>query len=111
MAIKTVDIEKISNSAANIYEAITIASKRARQLHSELRIEFEQQKATLEQITGVTETEEEVETAANPDQLKISLEFEKRAKPTEVAMQETTERQLDWRYKTVEDPAAPKGDA
>ena len=111
MAIKTVDIEKISNSAANIYEAITIASKRARQLHTEMRIEFEQRKATLEQITGVTETEEEVETAANPDQLKISLEFEKRPKPTEVAMQETTERQLDWRYKVVEDPAAPKGDA
>ncbi len=111
MAIKTVDIEKISNSAANIYEAITIASKRARQLHTEMRIEFEQRKATLEQITGVTETEEEVETAANPDQLKISLEFETRPKPTEVAMQETTDRKLDWRYKVVEDPAAPKGDA
>jgi DNA-directed RNA polymerase subunit K/omega len=111
VAIKTVDIEKISNSAANIYEAITIAAKRARQLHTEMRIEFEQRKATLEQITGVTETEEEVETAANPDQLKISLEFETRPKPTEVAMQETTDRKLDWRYKVVEDPAAPKGDA
>lgn len=111
MAIKTVDIEKISNSADNIYEAITIASKRARMLHTELRIEFEQQKATLEQITGVTETEEEVETAANPDQLKISLEFEKRPKPTEVAMQETTDKKLDWRYKTTDDPTAPKSDA
>ncbi len=44
--------------------------------------------------------------SANPDQLKISLEFEKRPKATEVAMQEITGGQIKWRYKTVEEPEA-----
>ena len=105
MSVKPVDIEKAAATAQDIYEAIAVASKRARQIHSELKIEFDQRKATLEQLTGVTETtEEELDTAANPDQLKISLEFEKRPKPTEVALKEIMSHKLEWRYKETEAP-------
>jgi hypothetical protein len=38
-------------------------------------------------------------TVANPDQLKISLEFEKRPKPTEVAINEVREKKIPYRYK------------
>jgi hypothetical protein len=35
----------------------------------------------------------------NPDQLKISLEFEKRPKPTEMAIDEILEKKVTYRYK------------
>ena len=44
-----------------------------------------------------------MEDVANPDQLKISLEFEKRPKPTEEAIEELMNNQLDARYKEAEE--------
>jgi len=45
---------------------------------------------------------------ANPDQLKISLEFEKRPKPTEVSLEETMADKLEFRYKEPEElPETP----
>jgi len=110
VSIKPVDIEQVSTAADNIYEAIVIASKRARQIHTEMKIEFEQRKATLEQLIGTTETEEDLESGANPDQLKISLEFEKRPKPTETALEELQSKKLEWRYKETEQTPAKSGE-
>jgi DNA-directed RNA polymerase subunit K/omega len=78
-----------------------IASKRARQINEELKIEFNQR---VEMITTKTETEGE-ETDINPDQLKISLEFEQRPKPTDVALEELSGNKLTWRYKEKEEIA------
>jgi DNA-directed RNA polymerase subunit K/omega len=99
MAVRPVNIDKFTRSADSLYEAVVIISKRARQIHQDLRIEFEQRKATLEQLTGTTETEEELESIVNPDQLKISLEFEARPKPTEMSLDELAQKKLTWRYK------------
>jgi hypothetical protein len=54
-----------------------------------------------------TETEGE-ENEVNPDQLRISLEFEKRAKPADTALGELMESRLDWRYKEKEEILLPK---
>jgi hypothetical protein len=102
--VKPVEIEEFSSAAQDVYEAIVIASKRARQIHQDLKVEFNQRIETLNQLTNTPETEEEMDVAANPDQLKISLEFEKRAKPTDLATQETIGRKIKYRYKTVEQP-------
>jgi DNA-directed RNA polymerase subunit K/omega len=107
VAVKPVDIEQFSSSAKDVYEAIVIAAKRARQIHADLKIELSQRIETLNQLTGVTETEDEVDVAANPDQLKISLEFEKRTKPADVALREIVGGKLQWRYKTPEEPIEP----
>ena len=107
MPVKPVDIEQFSSSAKDVYEAIVIDAKRARQIHADLKIELSQRIETLNQLTSVTETEGEVDVAANPDQLKISLEFEKRTKPADVALREIIDRKLQWRYKTPEEPIAP----
>ena len=49
--------------------------------------------------------EEEVD--ANPDQLKISLEFEKRSKATEQAIGELMSDNLEFRYKEAEEKKDP----
>jgi DNA-directed RNA polymerase subunit K/omega len=104
--LKPIDIELFSTSAEDVYEAIVIASKRARQIHTEIKLELGQRIETLNQLTSTTETEDEMDVSANPDQLRISLEFEKRPKPTDVALQETVAKKIKWRYKVVEEPEA-----
>jgi DNA-directed RNA polymerase subunit K/omega len=98
MPIKPVDLRTLNKKAKNVHEAIVAMSKRARQVNEEIKIEFNQR---IELLTPKTETEAE-EVEVNPDQLKVSLEFEKRPKPTDVALQELIEEKLDWRYNEPE---------
>lgn len=107
MTVKPMDLEK-QFSKTGIYGAIVVAAKRARQIHNEIKIELNQRLETLAQLTQTVETDEELETGANPDQLKISLEFEKRAKPSEYALQELAEHKIAWRKKEEEKPAEEK---
>jgi DNA-directed RNA polymerase subunit K/omega len=102
--VKPVEIEEFSQAATDVYEAIVIASKRARQIHQDIKIELNQRIETLNQLTNTPETEEETDITANPDQLKISLEFEKRPKPTDVATQEVIAKKVKYRYKETEQP-------
>lgn len=109
MTVRPTDIETFSRTASGLYEALVITAKRARQIHQDLVIEFRQRIETLQQLSSTTEMEEELDNTVNPDQLKISLEFEKRPKPTELAMQELLENKLEWRYKEPEAaPAKPE---
>ncbi len=98
MPIKPVELKVLENKAENIYEAIVMMSRRARQINEENKLEFNQR---IELIQTKTESDEEVD--ANPDQLKISLEFEKRQKPTETALDEAMADKLEFRYKEPEE--------
>lgn len=98
MPIKPLDIEKLSNKAENIYEAIVVLLKRARQINEEMKIEFNQRIEMLQ--SRIFDNEEETEQPqTNPDQILIAQEFEKRPKPTEVAINELMNDQLIYRYK------------
>jgi DNA-directed RNA polymerase subunit K/omega len=99
MPIKPVDIEELTSKAKNVHEAIVAMSKRARQINEETKIEFNQR---IEMFAPKTETEGE-ENDVNPDQLKVSLEFEKRPKPTDTALDELLRERLQWRYKEPEE--------
>jgi DNA-directed RNA polymerase subunit K/omega len=99
MPIKPVDLEKFIESTNNIHEAVVVASKRARQVNEDMRIEFNQR---VEMVSVKTESETTEETEINPDQLRISVEFEKRPKPTDVALDELMQADLKWRYKEPE---------
>jgi DNA-directed RNA polymerase subunit K/omega len=100
MAVKPVAMHEFLEKAGNIYEAIIVAAKRARQLHDETKIELNQQLETLKALNATPEPEDDSEvTTANPDQLKISIEFEKRMKPTETAIGEVMEKKIPYRYK------------
>ncbi|MEW6060605.1 MAG: DNA-directed RNA polymerase subunit omega [Bacteroidota bacterium] len=99
MAIKTLEIKELEAKAKNVYEAIVVLSKRARQINEETKLEFQQR---IENLVALPGNPDEVEDVANPDQLKISLEFEKRPKPTEEAIEELMNDQLEYRYKEEE---------
>lgn len=104
MAIKPIDLEFFNQQGKNVHECIVAASKRARQINEDLKIEFNQR---VEMFAIKTETESE-ENDINPDQLKVSLEFEKRPKPTDVALDELMRDQLRWEYKEPEALPPPK---
>ena len=97
MAIQTLDIEKFEANAKNVYEAVVIASKRARQINDETKLEFNQR---LEPV--VTKGQED-DTTMNQDKLKISLEFEDREKPTLAATREMMDNKLSFRFRETED--------
>lgn len=99
MPIKPIDIEKLSDKAQNIHEAIVAMSKRTRQINEEMKIEFNQR---IELVASKTEVDSAEETDVNPDQLRISLEFEKRPKPTDLALDEMLNNKIKWRYKEPE---------
>jgi DNA-directed RNA polymerase subunit K/omega len=107
MPIKPIELEEFIDKARNVHEAIVAASKRARQINEETKIEFNQR---IEMFTVKTESENE-ENDVNPDQLKVSLEFEKRPKPTDVALDELMKGKLQWRYKEHEAVPPPVEEA
>ncbi len=104
MAIKPIDLEFFNQQGKNVHECIVAASKRARQINEDLKIEFNQR---VEMFAIKTESETE-ENDVNPDQLKVSLEFEKRPKPTDVALDELMHSHLHWEYKEPEELPPPK---
>jgi hypothetical protein len=103
MALKPLEITDLEAKAANVYEAIVVLSKRSRQINEETKIEFNQRLETITALpTSANPDDEEVD--ANPDQLKISLEFEKRLKPTETSVHELLADKLAFKYKEKEEP-------
>lgn len=105
MAIKPVEMSNFFGNIGNLYEGVVVTAKRARQIHDELKIELRSRLETLQQISAVTtEVEDDSDPVANPDQLKISLEFEKRPKPADLALEEVVEKKIVKRYKEVEAP-------
>ncbi|MBI5401990.1 MAG: DNA-directed RNA polymerase subunit omega [Ignavibacteriae bacterium] len=93
MALETIDLAKFEKYAENLYEAVVIASKRARQINDELKMELSQR------LEPVIAKETEDDTIMNQDKLNISLEFEKRPKPTLEAAKELEESKLSFRYR------------
>lgn len=96
MSIKTLDIERFESKAQNIYEAVAIASTRAKQINDEEKMELNQR---LEPIIA---KEEEDDTIMNQDKLNISLEFESKNKPTIRAIKEILNDEITFRFKDKE---------
>lgn len=97
MNISPVDLRQIDLRASNVYEAIIVAAKRARQLNDENKIEFN---ALINSIPQ-SSTEDDAEDVTNPQQLKLALELEKREKPHLQALNELLEGKIEYRYKSI----------
>ena len=95
MEINPIDLREIDKKAGNVYEAIIVTSKRARQLNSENKIEFNALLSTIPEAT----TDDENEDIDNPAQLKIALEIEQRKKPHLQALNDFLEGKVDFDYK------------
>ena len=104
MPLKPINLDYFYKRGTNVHEAIVVASRRARQVNEEVKIEFNQR---IETLVPKSEVETEGEIDVNPDQLSISMEFEKRPKPTDVSLHELMDDAIEWRYKEVVEPIAP----
>lgn len=96
MPIEPVDIVDMESKAGNIYESIVVCAKRARQLNNEDRIEYTQR------LEPLMEVETEDENVVSKDKQNISLDFEKRLKPTEIGINELLNDELTFRARTEE---------
>ena len=95
MPVKTVDLGKFekSSKAKSLYEAVVVVSKRARQINDEIKIEMNKR---LEPIKA-KETEDD--TINNQDKLNLSLEFEKRKKPSMDAIEQIIDSKVNFKYR------------
>jgi len=96
MNIEPVDLRVIDKRTANVYEAVIVSSKRARQINDEQKMEFN---AMVGTIVPQANTEEEGEDIQNPAQLKIALELETREKPQIQAIKELLNGKIGYDYK------------
>lgn len=94
MPLVPVELNMLEERAENIYEAIVVMSKRARQINEEMKIRLNQEMETFS-VHIDPESDDEV----NPDQLRISIEYEKMPKPTQQALGEMLTDKLHYRYK------------
>lgn len=97
MPLQPIDLSKLNEKAANIYEAIIVAALEARRINSENKLEFN----TLLNNLSLG-AEDDFEDRDNTEQLKISVEFEKRPKPHMIALQELLDGKIKYRYKEEE---------
>lgn len=89
--VRARDIKGMAATSSNIYESITIISKRAKQLAIEVKKELHDK---LEEFVVVTETIEEIH--ENKEQIEISRSYEKMASPTILATEEFLRGDLEW---------------
>lgn len=95
MFIEPIDLREVDKEAANIYEAVIVSAKRARQINDDNKIEYNALVSTIPTAAG----DEEGEEFDNPAQLKIALDFEKREKPHVQALDEFLEGKIGFDYK------------
>lgn len=92
MAIETLDIDALAEKTGNLYETVAILSKRSRQVASDTRSELDEK---LSYFEGFGPEMEDVR--MQEEQEKVSLEYEKKPEPTEVAVDEFLDDQLYYR--------------
>ena len=91
MAVKPVSLRKMEEKTKNIYEAVVVMSKRARQINQE---RYEEQ---------VMEISEELELDVLDESPDIKPEdYEEKEKVTTIAVDEFLEGEVNWRV--LEDP-------
>jgi len=95
MQIEPIELRSFDEKVANIYEAIIVSSKRARQINDENKIEFNALLSTIPTVAS----EDENEDIENPAQLKIALDMEVREKPQTQAIKELLDGEIDYEYK------------
>lgn len=96
--IKPMSLTKIKERIPNLYEAVVVAAKRARKINDDSKLEFNSLLSTVS-----PGHDDEFEDRENPEQLKLSLEFEKREKPHVKSLNELVDEGIEFRYKNEKD--------
>ncbi|WP_340063409.1 DNA-directed RNA polymerase subunit omega [Ascidiimonas aurantiaca] len=88
----TIDRNEFDKPTDNIYEAISIVSKRANQINTEIKKELIEK---LEEFATYTDSLEEI--FENKEQIEVSKFYEKLPKPHAIAVQEWLENKIYYR--------------
>lgn len=91
-SIVTRDIRRFDGPTGNLYEAVSIISKRANQISSELKEELS---GKLQEFSTHTDNLEEV--FENREQIEVSKHYEKLPKPTLISIQEFLDDKVYYR--------------
>ncbi|HRD79542.1 MAG: DNA-directed RNA polymerase subunit omega [Saprospiraceae bacterium] len=86
------DVGAMVKDTGNVYESLSIISKRSRQLNTELKYELHQK---LEEFAVSSDTIEEIN--ENKEQIEISKFYEKLPNPALIATEEFTKGELAYR--------------
>ena len=92
--LKARPIEDIIQETGNIYEALSVITRRARMLNLDIRKELH---SKLEEFAIVSDTIEEVQ--ENKEQIEISKFYERMPNPTIIALNEFLNDKLDYEYR------------
>ena len=98
MPIRPVEISKLEKETANVYEAVIVAAKKARLINDNTKLEFQTLLNTMN-----PGNDDEFEEKENPDQLRLSLEFENRNKPHLQALDQLINGEIEFRFKEDEE--------
>lgn len=98
MPIRTVNVDELADQTGSIYEAVAILSKRSRQVASKVKGELDDKLSYFEGFTPEME-----DARMNEEQTRISLDYERRPKPTEVAIDEMFENEIYYRNPSQEE--------
>ena len=91
--VQAQDMKALIGDASNVYEALSIITKRSRQLAVDLKHELHQK---LEEFATSTDTIEEV--TENKEQIEISKFYERLPNPVIIAMEEYRNDELHYHY-------------
>lgn len=91
--VRARDVHGLADSTENIYEALAIISKRARQLSVDLKHELN---SKLEEFAVQSDTIEEI--TENKEQIEISKFYERLPNPVIIATEEYLSEEIYHRY-------------
>lgn len=88
----TRDVDKLAEPSGNVYESVSIVSKRARQIATKVKEELNNK---LSEFASTVDNLEEV--FENREQIEISKHYERMPKPTTIATDEFLEDKVMFR--------------
>lgn len=94
-----INLENIKRNASNIYEAVAVISKRARQINDEQRLIIESEIMPDEEDENILNEEADLNEIDNNLRIK---KLEKYSKPITLSLQEMVDGNIEFTYATVE---------
>ena len=94
----TRSIKSLENDTDNIYESITVLSKRSNQINIEMKEELDQK---LDEFATSTDNLEEI--FENREQIEVSRYYERLPKSGAIAIQELENEKIFWKSPEKED--------
>ena len=97
MAIKTINVDGLVEPTGNLYESVAILSKRSRQIAAKVKADLDNKLAYFEGFEPELE-----DPRFQEEQRRISVEYELKPEPTEMAIQEMFDGEIYFRDPSAE---------